>query len=65
MEDVALCFVTNALHPCIMNEATIYGDLQQYHFYTTTKELEESNINGKEDDDSTKFGFYFSSYEYI
>ncbi|KAI9272356.1 hypothetical protein EDC94DRAFT_596178 [Helicostylum pulchrum] len=55
MEDVDLCFTTNALHPCIMSEATIYGDLQQYHLYTTAKELEESNIDDKEDDGITKF----------
>ncbi|KAI7905104.1 uncharacterized protein BX663DRAFT_501741 [Cokeromyces recurvatus] len=55
MEDVDLCFTTNALHHCIMSEATIYGDLQQYHLYTTAKELEESNNNDKEDDGIIKF----------
>jgi len=50
MEDVDLCYTANPLNPCIMSEVTIYGDLECYNLYLSSKELQEIDSNKEEDE---------------
>jgi hypothetical protein len=61
MEDVDLCYTTNPLNPCIMSEATIYGDLERYNLYLISMELQEID----EEDECEIFGNYSLRHEYL
>ncbi|KAI9339247.1 hypothetical protein BD770DRAFT_223290 [Pilaira anomala] len=50
MEEVDLCYTTNLLKPYIMSEATIYGDLEQYNLYLSSKEIQGIESDQEEDE---------------
>ncbi|KAL0074018.1 hypothetical protein F4703DRAFT_1781198 [Phycomyces blakesleeanus] len=43
MEDIELCYSTNSRRPSVQSEATIYGNLEEYHTYSTKEELKRKN----------------------